>query len=108
VFHKKTLTWNPYNEIREMLASYFERRKLASPGGFAEVVSRGRWKRARHLDLINDKLVEIAQGRLHRLVILLPPRHGKSELVSRYFPAWYLANNPNHRLRGSRGMTHLC
>lgn len=28
----------------------------------------------------------------------MPPRHGKSELISRYFPAWYLGNFPDRRV----------
>ena len=29
-----------------------------------------------------------------RLAISLPPRHGKSEIISKALPAWYFANNP--------------
>lgn len=28
----------------------------------------------------------------------MPPRHGKSELISRYFPAWYLGTYPERRI----------
>jgi predicted phage terminase large subunit-like protein len=28
----------------------------------------------------------------------MPPRHGKSELISHYFPAWYLGRNPDNQL----------
>lgn len=42
---------------------------------------------ARHLELL-------AAGSLDRLMIIEPPRHGKSELASRRFPAWYLGDNP--------------
>lgn len=30
-----------------------------------------------------------------RLIVMLPPRHGKSELVSRRLPAWLLGSNPD-------------
>lgn len=33
-----------------------------------------------------------------RLMIQMPPRHGKSELVGRYFVAWYLLTFPWHRV----------
>lgn len=33
-----------------------------------------------------------------RLLISLPPRHGKSEMVSRHFPAWVLGRLPNSRV----------
>ena len=31
-----------------------------------------------------------------RLLLLMPPRHGKSELASRSFPAWHLGRNLDH------------
>jgi predicted phage terminase large subunit-like protein len=30
-----------------------------------------------------------------RLMVFMPPRHGKSEMVSVRFPAWFLGRNPN-------------
>ncbi len=44
--------------------------------------------------MLNDKLQEIAFGDIKRLMVFLPPRHGKSMLVSHYFPAWYLGMFP--------------
>ena len=60
--------------------------------------SRGQWKTARHLDLLNDALVDVALGKTPRLLITMPPRHGKSLLTSQYFPAWYLGNYPARRV----------
>lgn len=48
--------------------------------------------------LLNRKLVDVATGRTKRLMVFMPPRHGKSELVSRYFPAWYLGLFPDKRI----------
>ena len=31
-------------------------------------------------------------------MILMPPRHGKSELASRMFPAWHLGRHPDHEV----------
>ena len=31
-------------------------------------------------------------------MITMPPRHGKSELASVHFPAWYLGRNPDRRV----------
>ena len=33
-----------------------------------------------------------------RLMLFLPPRHGKSEIASRNFPAWHLGHCPNHEI----------
>jgi predicted phage terminase large subunit-like protein len=45
-----------------------------------------------------DELLEVAAGRTQKLAVSMPPRHGKSELVSRYLPAWWLGVKPNDRV----------
>jgi predicted phage terminase large subunit-like protein len=50
-----------------------------------------------HMELAR-KLDEVAAGRCQRLMIFMPPQHGKSELVSRRFPAYMLGQNPDLRL----------
>lgn len=69
----------------------------ATPAGLAYLATNGGWQIARHLDLLNRQLVDVAAGRVRRLMVFMPPRHGKSELISRYFPAWYLGTHPEHR-----------
>lgn len=44
--------------------------------------------------MIAEKLEAIEDGKIDRLMINMPPRHGKSELGSRRFPAWFLGRNP--------------
>ena len=39
---------------------------------------------------------EVEEGKSPRLMLLMPPRHGKSELASRMFPAWHLGRFPDH------------
>ena len=41
---------------------------------------------------------DVAKGLSPRLMILMPPRHGKSELASRMFPAWHLGHHPDHEI----------
>lgn len=85
-------------------------------------MSNGRWVRAKHHAFLNQALVylearkapagflrRLAASRaiaadvadddevaFTRLIVEMPPRHGKSELDSKYFPAWYLGRNPTH------------
>lgn len=40
----------------------------------------------------------VAAGAIKRLMIFMPPRHGKSFFTSQYFPAWYLGNFPEQRV----------
>jgi predicted phage terminase large subunit-like protein len=53
---------------------------------------------ARHLEMLNRKLVDVAEGRSRRLIVTMPPRHGKSSIISQYFPAWYLGRYPDRRV----------
>jgi predicted phage terminase large subunit-like protein len=69
-----------------------------TPGGFAHRVSDGEWVCPPHLDLLNRKLSRVASGAIRRLLITMPPRHGKSEFASKYFPAWYLGTFPQRRV----------
>lgn len=50
-----------------------------------------------HLELI-EAMQRLADRRMSRLIVQMPPRHGKSEIVSRLFPAWLLARNPNEQV----------
>jgi predicted phage terminase large subunit-like protein len=46
------------------------------------------------LDLIDEALVDVAEGRCNRLMISMSPQEGKSERTSRRFPTWMLARYP--------------
>lgn len=50
---------------------------------------------ARRLEKFSD---DVEKGLSPRLMLLMPPRHGKSELVSRMFPAWHLGRCPDHEI----------
>lgn len=70
----------------------------ATPGWLANQVSNGKWKYAEHISAIDKLLVCAANRKIRKLVINMPPRHGKSELISKYFTSWYLGNFPEHRI----------
>jgi len=60
----------------------------------------GRWHTAPHLECVSSLLMEaeayVAAGTNddpYLLIVCCPPRHGKSELISRHFPAWFLGRN---------------
>ena len=64
------------------------RQAMLDPAAFAWLASRGQWRIAPHLDLLAEKLLDVAQGKITRLLIQMPPRHGKSEFASKRFPKW--------------------
>ena len=72
--------------------------ETVTPALFAITASRGRWQTAPHLLILSDKLTQVAAGDLKRLMVFMPPRSGKSQLISQFFPAWYLGHHPDNRI----------
>lgn len=56
--------------------------------------ARPRYQWYRHCEALADALEDVAADRCRRLMVFMPPRHGKSELVSRMFSAYYLLRHP--------------
>ena len=46
-----------------------------------------------HLGLISRRVASLVERPL-RLIVSMPPRHGKSEMLSHWTPVWFLANWP--------------
>ena len=56
------------------------------------------YKVGKHHRILADLLMAIAEGRKDRVCVNMPPRHGKSQLVSIYFPAWFIGRYPNKKV----------
>ncbi|MDH6126063.1 terminase family protein [Kitasatospora sp. GP82] len=69
-----------------------------SPGSMAALLTAGREMQAEHLALIDDAFARIAAGESIRLLLTMPPRHGKSRRAARWAPLWYLMQRPDHRV----------
>lgn len=78
---------------------------LQSPADYAEHC----WPdfvRPRHIELLNASIVRGTRGQLLRadgspmrgMIVTMPPRHGKSELISKFTPAWFLMKYPDKRV----------
>ena len=52
----------------------------------------------KHHRLLANMLMGIERGEKDRICVNIPPRHGKSQLVSIFFPAWFLGRNPNKKV----------
>ena len=55
-------------------------------------------KPGKHLDVLDKALQDVSEGKIKRLIVAMPPRHGKSERVSKKFPAWHVGRNPNDEI----------
>ena len=56
------------------------------------------FERAPHHELIIAKLEAVERGEIKRLMIFLPPRHGKTLITSSIFPAWFLGRHPQYQV----------
>jgi len=53
-----------------------------------------------HHLLLLDYLQKFAEGKIKKLMVFMPPQHGKSELTSRRLPAYILGINPKAKIIG--------
>ena len=61
---------------------------------------------AHHLRVLADTLDRVTRGEIRRLMIWMPPRHGKSETVTVRYAAWRLRRDPRTRIIiGAYGQT---
>lgn len=98
---RKTAMVTPEEALAERVRREQARRGLVA---FSEYVAPF-YKAARHHRLVAEKLEQVeryiatkGQEGIGRLMIFEPPRHGKSEQVSRLFPAWLLGKDPDSRI----------
>src|SRR4051794_2846763 len=92
-------TISPLPPLAAIEAEFASRSKRPrTPAALARVASGERWEAAPHLSLLDARLADLATGKIKRLIVTMPPRHGKSQLCSRYFPAWYVATFPDRRV----------
>ena len=56
------------------------------------------FKMGNHIRVISDKLQDLEEGKIKRLMVFLPPRSSKSVICSKLFPAWYIGRHPEHEI----------
>ncbi len=92
----------------EQLAQEMLRRKKAQ-GSLLEFVeyTHPRWYTSWYHGFICDYLERLERGEIQQLAINAPPRHGKTELASRRFPAWCLGRHPDWQIISTSSGTDL-
>jgi len=72
----------------------------SSQAGFLDFVKNvwDGFKCGAHHKIFAEKFQQIAEGKIKRLIINVPPRHGKSELASIHFPAWFIGKYPEKKI----------
>ncbi|MNM07348.1 Terminase-like family protein [compost metagenome] len=65
---------------------------------FVDYDSEYRDRPGKHLDVLDETMMKVSSGELKRVIVTMPPRHGKSERVSKKFPAWHVGRNPGDEI----------
>ena len=60
-----------------------------------------------HHKIVAEKFNQLAEGKLKRVIINMPPRHTKSEFASFLLPAWMVGRNPKLKIIQSTNTTEL-
>jgi len=93
---------NPYEDTHksDVVATQIE---MAYMHNFARYITAGtavEWEPYKHLKYLSERLslrLLDDMGGI-RVIISMPPRHGKSFLMSQYMPAWYLYWHNTHKI----------
>lgn len=64
----------------------------------ARYCSDGKYKIYKHIEVIAEKISEAIFNERGRLIINLPPQHGKSLFISKWLPVWYLETFPHKKI----------
>jgi len=71
---------------------------LVTPQLTAKSIFRQEWKSPAHINHIEEKLIDTFDSGNKKLIINIPPRHGKSQFITKVFPLWWLLNRPTARI----------
>lgn len=80
--------------VREAFANHYAYAGLLP---YALMTFQG-YELAPHIVALARALERVERGECKRLIVSMPPRHGKSMLVSTAFPAWFLGRRPRAQL----------
>jgi predicted phage terminase large subunit-like protein len=69
-----------------------------TPALMASYLTNGKYLVPPHIEFLCDILIDAANNPDKRVMVTFPPRHGKSECTSHWFPIWYLTHNPEKRV----------
>ena len=94
----------PPDEAVELLAMFAEldgrkRQQLAQDDflSFIAAIDHN-YKFGVHLKRLGSLLMEVEQNIKNRIAVSMAPRMGKSQMISIYYPAWYLGKHPDHKV----------
>lgn len=93
-----TTTAPPDSPVVQLPAGAVERSWRVMPDAMATKLSQGAWSSAPHLQLISFLMYLGHIKVLRRVIINMPPGHGKTQTVSEWTPAWLMEMDPKTRV----------
>lgn len=94
----------PHAEAAELLAMFdeLEERKTVQAAqddflAFIAAVDKS-YKFGTHLKRLGSLLMDVEENVKNRIAVSMAPRMGKSQMISIYYPAWYLGRHPDHKV----------
>lgn len=101
---EKVIKGLPPSEAAELLAMFdeLEERKNVQHAqddflAFIAAVDPN-YKFGTHLKRLGNLLMDVEEGQKDRIAVSMAPRMGKSQMISIYYPAWYLGRHPDHKV----------
>jgi predicted phage terminase large subunit-like protein len=94
----------PPEEAAELLAMFDlieERKRIdAARNDFLAFIASidKNYKFGVHLRRLGNLLMDVEENTKNRIAVSMAPRMGKSQMISIYYPAWYLGLHPEHKV----------
>ena len=94
----------PHHEAAELLVMFDEieerkRVQMARDDFLAFIAAIDKqYKFGTHLKRLGGLLMDVEQDIKSRIAVSMAPRMGKSQMISIYYPAWYLGRHPDHKV----------
>lgn len=94
----------PPDEAAELIAMFDEidgrKRQTLAQNDFLAFIAAidGNYKFGAHLKRLGHLLMQVETNEKNRIAVSMAPRMGKSQMISIYYPAWYLGKHPDHKV----------
>jgi len=82
----------------ELVAYAARLQAMRDPASLAKWINPDYRIRSHHRFIADKIAAFLSRGAKRKLMVLAPPRSGKSELVTKMLPLWWLAHHPTHQV----------
>ncbi len=86
------------NQKEALLAALYDELCRRDILAYTKRVYKGLWQPARHHRLVADAVSRVIDGKCRRLMVFMPPRHGKSMQITECLPSYFLCRYPDKRV----------